>query len=362
MYENWCFDATKGTPPDFVLKTNRNWCVYALGDLFTNNITVNDNAIDTAANLFNRFAHRISSIRVERLPRLMNSLQCMRPAEFPHLTSLELESVRLDNDSLLLLAPQLEHLSLACLNNQMFDISTVDEQSKCFTNLKTLKLFSIEIDVKKILSKCCHSLKYLDLDSLSGLDLLEQELYHLKHAIIYLRAGFYLESLRNLLFKCSRSLETLKLTLRDYDNIGLCKLLDQPLKITTLEIMQLNTRLEEKDFVIFLNKCPLVQKLTLTGFNIEMTGIVLKDLKYLRLQGCGAKCMASVLEQASKYSLKTVDVRHGSKPIIECEFPVISKLDKLHVHLKHRWNQDTEDDQNQALDNVIKLFPSNIQV
>ena len=53
MYENWCFDATKGTPPDFVLKTNRNCCVYALDDDDFND------AEDTAANLFNRFAHRI---------------------------------------------------------------------------------------------------------------------------------------------------------------------------------------------------------------------------------------------------------------------------------------------------------------
>ena len=136
-YQTWCFQANKGDIPDFVLKTKKHFCVYADGFKFPAvGASGYNNATDKAANLFNRFAHRISSIKVGGLPKLMNSLEYMRPAEFPHLTSLDLEDVEFDNDSLLFLAPQLEHLSLVHVNDE-FDVSSVDEE--CFTKLKALK-------------------------------------------------------------------------------------------------------------------------------------------------------------------------------------------------------------------------------
>ena len=353
MYENWCFDATKGTPPDFVLKTNRNCCVYALN--FELPIDTND-AEDTAANLINRYAHRISSIKVKRLPKLMNSMKCMKPTEYPHLTSLDLKQVEFDNDSLLLLAPQLEHLSLVYMDNE-FDISTVDEQSKCFTKLKTLKIVDTMIDGAKVLSKCSNKLEYLELDSLSGLELTELEFSHLEHLSILFCIEYDGESLKNLLSKCCSSLKTLMLSFMEIEEIGLHTLLEQTMNITTLEL-EFESGLED-GIDIFLNKCPLLQTLTISGYCMDINGLILKDLTTLKLDWCESKCITSILNQSSKYFLKTVDLNLSLKVIMECQFPVISTLDKILVKDSAQGRGIRK---KPVLKKIMKLFPSDLEV
>ena len=287
----------------------------------------------------------------------MNSLQCMRPAEFPHLTSLSLSNVNFDNDSLLFLAPQLEHLSLAFMYNDEIDISTVDEKSKCFTKLKTLKLWYIDIDVNKILSKCCNTLEYLELEILSGLKLTELEFSHLEHLIVQFSIEYDRESLKNILAKCCGSLKTLKLTFMEIEEMGFCTLLEQTMNITALEL-EFESEVED-GIDIFLNKCPLLQRLTIHGYHREVKGIILKDLTILNLDMCGAKCMTSILIQSANYSLKTVELKQRSEVIMECEFPVISKLDKI---LVHKYYNETEHMHKQGIDNIAKLFPSDAEV
>ena len=53
-------------------------------------------------------------------------------------------------------------------------------------------------------------------------------------------------------------------------------LLEQTLKITTLEMES-----DEGDIEKFLNKCPLIQNLTLNGHKKEVGRIILKDLRKL---------------------------------------------------------------------------------
>ena len=43
----------------------------------------------------------------------------------------------------------------------------------------------------------------------------------------------------------------------------------------------------------------------------------------------------------------------------ECEFPVISKLDKILVHKHYK---ETENMYKQEINNVVKLFPSDAEV
>ena len=163
------------------------------------------------------------------------------------------------------------------------------------------------------------------------------------------------EPLRNLLFKCSESLKTLKLSVNSV-NIDISHLLEKALNITYLEVYILNSR-KKSNIEDFLNKCPLLQKLTLCAYNKEINGIVLKDLKYLKLENCGAKCMTSLLKQSSEFSLKTVHIKQKSDVLMDCEFPVISKLDKILVH-----NYDTEDMHKHGIYKVVKLFPSDAEV
>ena len=357
MYPTWSFQANKGDIPDFVLKKKNNFSVYASCLKFPKDAASYDNATDKAAIVFNRFAHRISNIKVDGLPKLMNSLQCMRAAEYPHLTSLDLIEVEFDNDSLLLLAPQLEHLRLAFMDNDEFDISSVDEKSKCFTKLKTLKLRSTNIDVKTILSKCCNTLEYLELDSLSSLDLTELEFSHLEHLILHFVIEYDRESLKNILSKCCVSLKTLKISFMDVEEIGFCTLLEQTMKITTLEL-DFDSELED-GIDKFFNKCPLVQNLTLNGCGMEVNRIILKDLTTLKLNRCGAKCITSMLKHFAKYSLKTLELKLSSKVIMECQIPVISTLDKI---LVHDWAQEKGIKKKPGLDKIMKMFPSNVEV
>ena len=357
MYQTWCFQANKGDIPDFVLKKKKNFCVYAHRFKFLNDVDGYNNATDKAAIVFNRFAHRISSIRVKRLTKLMNSMKFMSPAEFPQLTSLDLEDVQFDNDSLLFLAPQLEHLCLGYMDNDEFDISSVDEKSKCFTKLKTLKLRSTNINVKTILSKCSNKLEYLDLDSLSGLELTELEFSHLEHLILHFFIEYDKESLKNILSKCCVSLKTIKISFMEVEEIGFCTLLEQTMKITTLELEF--ESVFEVGIDIFLNKCPLVQRLTIYGYHMEVNGIILKDLTTLKLKRCRAKFITSILKQSAKYFLKTVELNLSSTVIMECQIPVISTLDKILVHDRA---QEKGIRKKSALDKIMKLFPSNVEV
>jgi hypothetical protein len=105
----------------------------------------------------------------------------------------------------------------------------------------------------------------------------------------------------------------------------------------------------------FLNKCPLVQELTLDGYNKKINGIVLKNLTYLMLKFCDSECIVSVLEQESKFSLKTVGIRTDYDVVMECEFPVISKLDKIILP-----NYDLETIN--AINKIVKMFPIETEV
>ena len=336
IYRNWYWNTLEyGTPPDFVLKSRKKICVYALKD-DDHSDDDDEYATNAAAITLNRFAHKISSIKVNSL-YLMTNVKCMKPAEFPHLTSLDLEAVDFDNDSLLMLAPQLESLRLVKIWKR-FDISSIDEESKSFTKLKILKIEYVQIDVKKILTKCCNSLKYLvlesgkwDLDEFrfdSGiwhLEDLEKELPNLINLYVRVNKNLPVESVRHLLTKCSVSLRTL--SFHSDVTIDLSTLLKQTMKITTLEA---NFRSVD-GLEILLSKCPLVQKLSIKNYYQEVKELVLKDLTYLELFWCGSQFMTSFLNQANKSSLNTVHIRQESEVLNECKIPVISKMDKLVV-------------------------------
>ena len=353
MFQSWCFEGSRGTQPDFILNANKSFHLIELKE---------SPKADPISNLMNRFPHRISSIQIDKEGVLLNILNS-NPVRFSHLTSLDLENVLFRSSSLLIVAPQLEQLKLARMKNPFLDISTVDENSKCFTKLKTLKLINIDIDVKKILDKCCNSLKYFECircRSVDNLRYLENGLSSLQYLDIVLKFNDSKEALRNLLFKCSGSLKTLTLFVNS-SKIDMSYLLEQALNITSLEVINQNPR-EQSNIEEFLNRCPLLQKLTLDGYNKKMNRIVLKDLRYLVLDFCGSKCMTSVLEQVSEFSLRTVEITQIQEydMLMECEFPVISKLDKI---LVHRFNYDeTEGIHKQRIDNVVKLFPSDAEV
>jgi hypothetical protein len=273
MFKNWCFEADKGTQPDFVLKADKNLCVSVLEDR---------SAVDPVTNLMNGYSHRITSIKmdVER-GNLLKYLD-KEPSKFSNLTSLDLESVFIEDDALLVLAPNLENLRLA--DNSMgdieYDISSVDEDSKCFTKLKTLSLRNIKIDLDKILSKCCNTLESLNLSyDMVYLPLvnLDKELSTLNNLSITVRYNDSANPVRNLLSKCSKGLKNLK-----FFDFGKCfdlsSLLEETLKITTLELKSNSV----DGLTLFLNKCPFIQNLTLLGFREEGNILVLKDLRKLK--------------------------------------------------------------------------------
>ena len=108
IFQNWCFEPTKGTQPDFVLKGDKNYCVL-IRDHFV---------VDPTTHLKNGYLKRITSIKINTTPRgnFYSYLNCY-PHEFSNLTSLDLDNVGLTNESLLVLAPNLENLRLANTNN-----------------------------------------------------------------------------------------------------------------------------------------------------------------------------------------------------------------------------------------------------
>ena len=89
MFNFWTFDACRGTPPDFVLATDKTFRVYFEEE---NKRRDTSFSIKTISNLVNRFGYRISSLRLETYNvSLMEQLDAMNPSEFPHLTSLIFE-------------------------------------------------------------------------------------------------------------------------------------------------------------------------------------------------------------------------------------------------------------------------------
>ena len=105
MFQNWGFEANFGFQPDFVLKTDKSFNVSAMER--------NSKSCPTG-NLINNYVDRISSLQIDHEGILMEFL-INNPAKFTQLTSLDLESVYFDDEALLKLAPQLEHLRLAHL-------------------------------------------------------------------------------------------------------------------------------------------------------------------------------------------------------------------------------------------------------
>lgn len=360
IFHGWCFQVDKGIQPDFVLKDDGK------------NFQVNDLRFnyygDTTYHLLKTYTKRISSIKIEKEGVLLNHLS-RNPSHFLILTSLDLQSVEFDKDSLLILAPQLETLRLAYLRNSEIDISSVDEDSQCFSRLKTLIVWNMEIDVKKILSKCCNKLKHLELINVrlsDSLDNLEYELSSLIYLYFAMNSEDTVHSIRNLLSKCCRSLRTLKLSLHR-NCTDMSTLLEQTTKIKELEISMTSI----KNIADFLGKCPLVQKLSFhdVDFHKKVKVFVLRDLINLELYDCNAKFMSKILKHSSKHSLRTVviNVYWTPEEVFECKFPEISMLDRVVVHL-HYVDVYEDDDENyegiqkQALDKVIKLFPRGVEV
>lgn len=230
MFDEICYTPTKGYPPDFILETE--------SDI---RICIRDDDIPPIKSLINmimRFAHRISSLEISKNYSdcsLMKSLPDMRPLEFKHLTSLHLENQTLDN-SLMLLAPQLETLSLSNVN---FDPEpSVDLYDTSFTKLKKLVLVHSCIeDVSKIFIKSSRTLEHLELDQIvTWLDDVMPELPALKVLKVELSDG-HVKAPRGLISKSARTLRSLTLFVQNKTDI-FSTLVERNsnLKITSLEI------------------------------------------------------------------------------------------------------------------------------
>ena len=348
MFKNWCFEADKGKQPDFVLQADKNLCVSVLGDR---------SAVDPVTNLMNGYSHRITSIKMDADRGDLLYYLDNETSKFSNLTSLDLVSVFIGNDALLVLAPKLENLRLAenTMDDMEYDISSVDEDSKYFTKLKTLSLRNINIDLNKILSKCCNTLESLNLNNdrmYLPLVNLDKELSSLNNLSITVRYNDSANPVRNLLSRCSRSLKTLK-----FFDFSKCfyfsSLLEETLKITTLEVASESV----EGLTLFLNKCPLVQNLILIGFHgfrEEENNLVLKDLRKLTMKYCFTKCTNSFLREVSKSSVKSIhlDVIDLVNRDGELELPVIPELDTIWIECCH----------NIGSAEVRKLFPKNAKV
>ena len=342
MFNAWGFDTIRGQQPDFVLKTEKKLCVSYLRKNYDLNPT---------KDFVKRYPHRISSIKIDLKGVLLNHLNWY-PANFINLISLDLEHVSFDNDSLLVLAPQLENLSLIDMQNG-FDVSSVDEESKSFTKLKSLKLINADIfGAKEILVKCCNTLEYLecDTDQNYGFNDIVVEISTLHKLIIYIINDM---SARNLISKCSGSLRTLDVMVIDAEfSNNLCSLLVQTMKITTLVIPPtLGTNIE-----ILLSKCPLIQNLSIHYCYYELKEVCLTDLKELKLINCGDDCMTSAVNNIFKSSKASVKILHleieednKDEIEIECEFTEIPEIDTVWCSWKAMGSEES--------DRIRNLFP-----
>jgi hypothetical protein len=340
MFKDWCFEANKGTQTDFILNREKNFHVSDLR---------NSSNVDSTSNLMSRYTHRISGIKIDLKGELLRYLK-KYPSDFKQLTSLDLHNVDFKNNSLLILAPQLEYLRLSNMKNPEFDISSVDENSKCFTKLKTLKLLDGKINVIKILTQCSKTLEYLEFRNYGDrildtyLEEIRNDFPSLKYLYITLTYFECVNLARVLLSKCHKNLRTLNLNAR-FTEIDLSNLFEQPMNITTLEV-----DMDRGNFGNLLNKCPKVQNLVINGYDKEIKEFVLKDLNNLGLVRCRPQCTASVLKQASKSSLKTLYFFYQNSG---CEFPVIPELEVVRIGVGLDSLEYNE---------VFKLFPQEAKV
>lgn len=111
-----------------------------------------------------------------------------------------------------------------------------------------------------------------------------------------------------------------------------------------------------------LLKCPLLQNLTLEGDYKYHNEIFLTDLKYLKVQGWEESnfenIIASILKP-SKSSVKTLHLKFPLKEIMNCTFTEIPELDTVWIEV--HFTQDTVFN-SEALNQVLKLFPKNVEV
>ena len=350
---DWCFDAVKGTPPDFVLDSNKNFKVFC-----------SISSLEEAAsigNMINRFAYRVSSLFIEdhsSSQMTKTYLKDMKPAEFPNLICLEIKHCDIDNNSLLFLAPQLESLTLdGPTDDTQFDLSTVNDADDSFTKIKKLNLQFCKIDVKKILSKCSKTIRFLKYDSLFQViapDDLQQDLQSLNYFCFHFTAEDPEHSVRNLLNKAtSNHLRTLILGIATDEVLtySLSNLLDKQLNIATL---CLNLSNGGNKFNTFLDKCPLVLNLTIYDHHDIVDNLDLKYLTELTLRHCNFKCTKSVLEQAPKVkrlnleAIEWIDCKDLVVPEIE-----IVWLDTTKFYCMGRPIQASS---------INKLFPRDIEV
>jgi hypothetical protein len=285
----------------------------------------------------------------------------MKPVGFSNLTTLDVETFNFDNISLLQLAPQLENLRLNCIDT-VFDLSTVRNNDKCFTKLKSLDIYSCKLDVSKILSKCFKTLKHLKLGQGEGM-----KIKNLKHNFTSLKslevnASFSEKPVKDLLSKSAGSLKSLKLELYEYDDkvvIDFSTLLDQSTNITTLNICPGKNSIDN-----FLKNCSDVQNLTLTYCYGEIKDFVMKNLTRVEFVRCNTFCISSVLKQLSKSCVRTLDFNckekeHGEidltslNELRSCEFSVIAKLDTVYF----TYINDPE-----IINKVHQLFPPEAKV
>ena len=341
MFKSWGFAVIRGPQPDFVLKDDKKFCVSVLKNHYDDPMLI----------LVDKYLHRFSSIKLD-LPGVLLSRLKWCSANFTNLTSLDLASVHFDNASLLVLAPQLENLRLNNIEN-VFDVSTVNEESKCFTRLKTLELiYTNVIDAKKILSKSSKTLECLVCDTVQqnyGFNDLVVELSSLKKLLIYIDDEM---SARNLISKCSGSLRTLELMdIFGALPINLCSLLVQSMSITTLVIEPtLGTNVE-----ILLSKCPLIQNLSILFYDSELKEVFLNDLKELKLFECGDVCMTSAVNNIFKTSKASVKILHlETEDKIECEFTEIPGMDTVWCSRKDMGSEE--------LVKILNLFPRKSEV
>ena len=83
---------------------------------------------------------------------------------------------------------------------------------------------------------------------------------------------------------------------------------------------------------IFLNKCPLTQKLELYDCDQEINGLMLKDLIRLTLFDCGPKCRFSILN-SSKSSLRSLQIINSNSvdQLTDKEYYEMPHLDTLSI-------------------------------
>ena len=361
-YKYWCFNASRGTLPNFVLNSDKKFCTKIL-DYDEHDDRSN---LDKIGISINRFADRISSLKIDvvlgaiREKKLLDRLRSMKPVGFSNLTTLDVEFFKFDNISLLQLSPQLENLRLHCIDT-VFDLSTVRNNDKCFTKLKSLDIYSCKLDVSKILSKCCKTLKHLMLGQgeCRHMKKLKHNFSNLKS--LEVNASFSEKPVKDLLSTSAGSLKSLKLELFEDDKvvIDFSTLLDQSTNITTLNLCPVRNNIDN-----FLKKCPDVKNLILTYCYGEIKDFVMKNLTRVEFVRCNAFCISSVLKQLSKSCVRTLDFNCKEEEIGEidltslnelksCEFSAIEKLDTVYFSCIN----DPE-----IINKVHQLFPPEAKV